>query len=149
MLAAQRSWSEDMCSPGPTFTVVECSTELWRQLGSPVPDLMRPYIQLESFICCTILSIILAIILVKIRSPITTQHHSLQSTGLSSGAKMGTGVGVAIAGLLILADLVFFVPQRRRKATDRETEREGLRQAIRNHIFASQQQEPIAEMSTY
>ncbi len=68
-----------------------------------------------------------------------------KSTGLSSGAKVVISIGVAVAGLLILVGLFYSVPRRRRKATDGETERRGLRQSMRNHIFASQQQEPIAE----
>ena len=75
-----------MCSPGPVSTVVECSTELWRQLGSPVPDLIHPNIQLELIIRCIILAIIL---INNIRSPSTTQHHSLQIYRIEQWSKCG------------------------------------------------------------
>lgn len=55
-------------------------------------------------------------------SAIPTKHQH----GLSTGAKAGIGVGVAIAGLLLIAGAVFFYLRRRRNQTQNVAEKSEL-----------------------
>ncbi|PYI09755.1 hypothetical protein BO78DRAFT_427120 [Aspergillus sclerotiicarbonarius CBS 121057] len=66
---------------------------------------------------------------------IGTEKPSTRHATLSSGAKAGIGVGVAIAGILIIGALAFLVLQRRKRAGDRyntKPEPAGLDQKATN-----------------